>query len=82
MLKPHRLMNLDYSLINVASMVVECLIERGRYPLHKILDFTKIGCKDVNEQDVMLAISFLYLLGKVDYDRNADLVYMCGEEND
>ena len=82
MLTPHRLMNLDYSLISVASLVVQCLIERGNYPLHKILEFTKISCKDINEQDVMLAVSFLYLLGKVNYDKESDLVYMCGSKND
>lgn len=75
-------MNLEYSLINVTSLVVECLIERGSYPLCKILDFAKSICEDINEQDVMLAVSFLYLLGKVKYDKESDLVCMCGSEND
>lgn len=75
-------MNLDYALINVASLVVECLIERGSYPLHKILNFAKISCEDINEQDVMLSVSFLYLLGKVEYDKESDLVYMCGGKDD
>lgn len=82
MLKPHRFMNLDYSLINVISLVVECLIDRGSYPLHKILDYTKADCIDINEQDVMLAVSFLYLLGKVNYDKESDLVYMYGDTDD
>ena len=82
MLTPHRLMNLDYCLIKVSSLVTECLIERGSSPLHEILDYTKLESSEINEQDVMLAVSFLYLLRKVDYDREADLVFIGGGLND
>lgn len=80
MLKPHRFMNLDYSVVSVASIVVQCLLERGDYELHKILDYARVSCKEINEQDVMLAVSFLYLLGKVEYKKESDLVSMCGGE--
>jgi hypothetical protein len=78
MLKPHRLMNLDYSLINVASQVVQCLKERGDRPLHEVLLFAKASYDEINEQDVMLAIGFLYLLGKVEYIKDVDMVCVCG----
>lgn len=82
MIAPHRLMNLKCSLVNIASIVVECLIERGPYPLHKVLSFAKIEIDDITEQDIMLAVSFLYLLGKVDYDADADAIFICGVVND
>ena len=82
MLKPHRFMNLDYSVMNVASLVLQCLFERGDYELHRILDYVKTVCNETNEQDLMLAISFLYLLGKVEYSNESDLVCICGSGND
>jgi len=80
MLKPHRFMDLDYSVVNVSSLVVQCLLERGGYELHKILDYARVSCEEINEQDVMLAVSFLYLLGKVEYEKESDLVRMCGNK--
>jgi hypothetical protein len=82
MIAPHRLMNLNYSIVSIAAIVVECLIERGAYPLHNILSYAKIEFDDITEQDIMLAVSFLYLLGKVDYDLNADAIFICGVVND
>ena len=75
-------MNFDYSLVNVSSQVVQCLKERGSKKLHEILSYTKISCEEINEQDVMLAISFLFLLGKVEYLKETDLVCLCGNNND
>ena len=82
MLKPHRFMNFDYSVVNVASLVLQCLLERGDYELHNILDYAKVTCEEINEQDVTLAISFLYLLGKVEYKKEFDLISICGNRND
>lgn len=82
MITPHRLMNLNYSLVSIAAIVVECLIERGAYPLHKVLSYAKIEFDDITEQDIMLAVSFLYLLGKVDYDVDSDEIFLCGIVND
>ena len=42
----------------------------------------KTVCDEINEQDLMLAISFLYLLGKVEYSNESDLVCICGNGND
>ncbi|PKF62804.1 hypothetical protein CW745_05120 [Psychromonas sp. psych-6C06] len=82
MLKPHRFMNLDYSLVHVASQVLQCLKERGNKQLHEVLSYAKTSCEEINEQDVMLAISFLYLLGKVEYKNETDLVCICEINND
>jgi hypothetical protein len=82
MLKPHRLMNLDYSLVNVVSQVIQCLKERGQSQLDEILSFAKASCEEINEQDVMLAVSFLYLLGKAEYLKEKDLVCICGKRDD
>jgi len=82
MLTPHRLMNLDFSLVNVSSLVIQCLLERGTEELHEILAYVKTICEEINEQDVMLAVSFLYLLEKVEYAKETDLVFMSDDNND
>ncbi len=82
MLTPHRLMNLDFSLVNVSSLVIQCLLERGAEELHEILAYAKTGCEEINEQDVMLAVSLLYLLGKVEYTKETDRVSMSHDNND
>lgn len=80
MLEPHRFMNLDYSVVNVSSLVIQCLLERGDYELHSLLDYARVSCEEINEQDIMLAVSFLYLLGKVEYQKESDLVSMVGNQ--
>ena len=75
-------MNLDYSVINVASLVIQCLLERGSCKLHRVLDYAKSACSEINEQDLVLSIGLLYLLGKVDYSKESDLIYICGAKND
>lgn len=73
MLAPHRLMNLELCLINISSIVIKCLLERGEYSLDEILKYCKNENEEINEQDITLSISFLYLIGRVTYDNKTDL---------
>jgi hypothetical protein len=82
MLTPHRLMNLNYCVLNVASLIVKCLIERGSYHLDGILKYCRAENTEINEQDITLAVSFLYLLNKVKYEKDEDLVCLISECND
>ena len=82
MLAPHRLMNLNYCVINVASLVVKCLLERGNYSLDGVLQYCKVENSEINEQDITLAVSFLYLLDKVEYRKDEDMVCLTGIAND
>lgn len=75
-------MNLDYSLIKVTAIVVECLKERGNQPPHNILSYARSENSEINEQDIMSAVSFLFLLGKAEYNSKEDQVYLSGEKLD
>jgi hypothetical protein len=79
MLSPHRFTNFDYSVINLSSLVIQCLLERGSYRLHDLLNYIKLAYEETNEQDLMLSISLLYLLGKVDYSKENDTVFIIGK---
>ncbi len=82
MLTPHRFMDLSYSVLNVTSLVIEFLAQRRSGTLDEVLVFAQNDYSEINEQDVLLAVSFLYLLGKVEYCKDSDSVLLLKEEND
>jgi len=74
MLTPHRFTNFNYCLIYVSSLVVECLISRGSSSLNQLYDYCSLSNHEINEQDITLSVSLLYLLGKVTYNTKNDRV--------
>lgn len=78
MLTPHRFMNLEYCLIYVSSLVIECLVSRGDTSLSELYRYCKVLNEEINEQDITDAISLLYLLGKAKYSVDNDLVGILG----
>lgn len=74
MLIPHRFTNLNYCLIYVTSLVIECLISRGGSSLNELYKYCKFSSAEINEQDITLAVSFLYLLNKAEYNVENDIV--------
>lgn len=82
MLTPHRFMDLNYSVLKVTSLAIDFLKRRRSGTLDEILAFSQDYNADINEQDVLLAISFLYLLGKVEYSKDNESVFLLGVEND
>ncbi len=82
MLTPHRFMNLNYSVLNVTSLVIDFLNQRYSGSLDDILSFAQDEYSEINEQDILLAISFLYLLEKADYCKDRDVVFLLKDKND
>lgn len=74
MITPHRFTNLNYCLVYVSSLVIECLISRGDSSLSELYKYCKISSAEINEQDITLAVSFLYLLNKAKYNIGNDIV--------
>lgn len=74
MLTPHRLLDLNFCVIKVSSIIIKCLLERGSYSLEEILKYCKNENEEINEQDITLSVSFLYLIGHASYDDKNDLV--------
>ena len=58
MITPRRFSNLDYCLINISSLVIECLLQRGSTTLEGLYSYCKLSKSDVNEQDISLSVSF------------------------
>jgi len=74
MLQPHRLTNLNYCLVYVSSLVIECLLSRGPTSLAELYMYCKSENTEINEQDITLSVSFLYLIDKAAYDTEKDNV--------
>lgn len=74
MLTPHRFTNLNYCLVYVSSLVIECLMSRGNSSLSELYKYCKISSAEINDQDITLAVSFLYLLNKAEYNIEKDIV--------
>jgi len=74
MLTPHRFINFNYCLVYVSSLVIECLISRGDSSLSELYKYCKISSAEINDQDITLAVSFLYLLNKAKYNIETDIV--------
>jgi len=81
MLVPHRFTNFDYCLIYVSSLVIECLISRGSSSLNQLHDYCRLSSNEINEQDITLSVSFLYLLGKTTYNTALDTVELSKAPN-
>lgn len=74
MLAPHRLMDLNYCLINVTSIIIECLLQRSESSLDSLFAFAKQHQNKINELDITQAVSFLFLTGKIEYCSDGDLI--------
>jgi len=82
MLTPHRFMDLNYSILNVTSLVIEFLNKKHSGSLDEILLFSQNEHSEINDQDVLLAVGFLYLLDKIEYCKDRDLVSILVAKND
>jgi hypothetical protein len=78
MITPRRFTNLNYCLVYVSSLVIECLLSRGQLSLDELFRYCKLSNEEINEQDVTLSVSFLFLLNKARYIPDSDLVELSG----
>jgi hypothetical protein len=78
---PRRFSNLEYCLLNVSSLVIECLLTRGNTRLDDLFRFCKISNDELNEQDIALSVSFLFLLNKAQYLAEKDMVTLVEDVN-
>lgn len=74
MLTPTRLMQLDYCLLAVTSHVIACLLERKSASLDELLRYSRLSSHEICESDILLAITFLYAVGKVSIDTETSTI--------
>jgi len=67
-------MNLNYCLINVTAQIIDCLLQRNEATLDDLLAYAVQNYSEINELDITQAISFLFLIGKIEYCNDSDVV--------
>ncbi|WP_421319618.1 ABC-three component system middle component 8 [Aeromonas veronii] len=79
MLVPSRFSNLKYSLLFMTSLVIDYLVKNsGVAPVADILYHMREVDDDYSRDDVLSSVTFLFALGKVEYDINTDNVKYIG----
>jgi len=76
MISPHRFLNFNYCLLNVTSLIIQCLLERHTASLDQLLKFCKNQYGEINEEDILLAVSFLFSIGHAKYLNIDDVVIL------
>jgi len=74
MISPHRFLNFNYCLINVTSLIIQALLERNSASLDQLLKFCKNNYNEINEEDILISVTFLYSVGRVNYLNDNDVV--------
>lgn len=74
MLTPNRFMNLEYSLLNVTGQVIACLLERYQANLIDLFKYARHSSDQIEESDILLAVTFLYSTGKVLVDTETGII--------
>ncbi len=74
MLLPNRFSNLKFSLINVTALVIDCLLQQEKATVKELTMHLKNFSKDFERDDVVLAVTLLFALGKIEYSEKKDQV--------
>ncbi|WP_408031184.1 ABC-three component system middle component 6 [Tenacibaculum xiamenense] len=65
-------MNLDISLINVSAYILSSFKRRNIIRYDELLDGVKNNLEKDSEEILPYALNFLYLLNKINYEKNKD----------
>ncbi len=72
MIKPDRQMNPDYSVINISAFVLKQLNTFYAVSYDVLLDRVMNELGSLAKENYPYAISFLFLLGKINYNQETD----------
>jgi len=68
MIEPYKYMQLDVSVINIAYEILNILLNKNNEQFNVIYSLVKEKVGSDIKINFDLAVSFLYLLGKIEYD--------------
>lgn len=74
MIAPHKYLNLNLSVLNLGGLIITILKEDGAAKYDELLE-KAILARGKNAKEVFVpTLSFLYLMGKIDYKRDIDTI--------
>jgi len=74
MIAPHKYLDLNLSVLNLGGMILSIVKEERAVKYDELLDKVILS-RGVNAKEVFLpTLSFLYLLGKIEYRKDIDTI--------
>ncbi len=74
MIAPHKYLDLNFSVLNLGGVILNVVKEEGVIKYDDLLERV-ILARGANAKDVFIqSLSFLYLLGKIDYQKDIDTI--------
>lgn len=74
MIAPHKYLDLNLSLLNLGGVILTIIKEDGVIKYDELLDKV-ILARGINSKEVFVpTLSFLYLLGKIEYQKEIDII--------
>lgn len=74
MITPHKYLDLNLSVLNLGGLILKLIKDQGAIKYDELLNQI-IMDRGSNAKDVFLpALSFLYLMGKIDYKHDIDAI--------
>jgi hypothetical protein len=74
MISPHKYLDLDVSILSIGGLIISTLKIEGALKYDELLDKVLIIKGDRAKESFIPTISFLYLLGKIDYQKDIDII--------
>ena len=74
MIAPHKYLDLNLSLLNLGGLILNIVKEDGVVKYEELLDKV-ILARGISAKEVFIpTLSFLYLLGKIEYQKDIDTI--------
>jgi len=81
MLKPDKHTNLKYSILNVSGKILKFLIENQIVKYNDLLLYLSNNLSNGVKEVFIQSLSFLYILGKIEYVKELDAIKFVQNEN-
>lgn len=79
MIKPHKYMNLETSIINLTAKIIEILQNNSDITLERLRNIIEMYSS--NTSNFIYSLDFLFLFNKIEYDIKTDIVRLIYETN-
>lgn len=75
-IKAHRFLNLETCTLKISSEILSCLLKNNEIPYFELFKTFKSKYPNDVDYEFPLAINFLFLLGKIEYKIEKDMVIL------
>jgi len=74
MIAPHKYLDLNLSLLNLGGVILNIIKQEGVIKYDELLEKVILARGNSTKDVFIPALSFLYILGKIDYQKDIDTI--------